>query len=222
MLISDFRDLISAIPFCQHSVDVKRTNWNNDNQVVLIQHIFGNNVVITLSRNDLFQTNGTTEFVIKTLMWGYPTGGRGSNINKLLEENNFQNLIELLDNYQSKNFILQQLISDINAINGLGISTMTKLIYFLNATIDNHRALILDNRIIDVLKDQKFQDPELQQFAGIKYENAITHYVNYLESMNLIASRLKVLPDQIELFLFLFGQNLSDVNCEKCFHPYKN
>lgn len=70
MLISDLRDLISAIPICQHSVDINRVNWNNDNQVFLIQHFFGNNAVITLSRNDLFQTNCTTELVIKTLMWG--------------------------------------------------------------------------------------------------------------------------------------------------------
>ena len=210
MQLSDFRDLICSIPVCQHSVDVKRTNWNNDYQKALIQKIFVNNDVLTISRNDLFHINDTTELVIKTLMWGYPTGGRGNNINKVLEENNFLKLTKLLEKYRNENVTLEVLKRDIKTIKGVNLSTMSKFLYFMKVIVNNETALILDLKIINVIGLDRFE--ELRPLIGIKYNNAIDHYVKYLQTINQLAIEMKVLPDQIELFLFMFGSNLIEIS----------
>ena len=210
MLISDFRDLISTIPVCQHSVDVKKGKWNNRDKKITIKKIFGHSKVVTISRNDLFQTNDTTELVIKTLMWGYPTGGRGNNINKVLEENNFLKLTKLLEKYRNENVTLEVLKRDIKTIKGVNLSTMSKFLYFMKVIVNNETALILDLKIINVIGLDRFE--ELRPLIGIKYNNAIDHYVKYLQTINQLAIEMKVLPDQIELFLFMFGSNLIEIS----------
>lgn len=148
MKIVDFRNLIKNLPYEYHSFDIN-DNWKFENQVSRIASIFNQNKILTLNRKDLMNQNlGLEEFIIKVLMWGYPTKGRGNNIKMLLEKRNFQTLVSIVENYKNADTTLENLKRDIKGVTGLGLSTMTKFIYFLNAKVENQKALVLDLQVI--------------------------------------------------------------------------
>jgi thermostable 8-oxoguanine DNA glycosylase len=78
----------------------------------------------------------------------------------------------------------------------------------MKVTVNDEKALILDRKIISIIRLDRFE--ELHSLKGIKYQNAIDHYVEYLTIVKKIANQMEVEPRQIELFLFMFGQNLTD------------
>ena len=122
MKISQFHEFICAFPFRNQSFDIKRANWKVENQQDIIDKIFDGQKTVTINRYDLINSSyNTKEFVIKTLMWGYPTKGRGRNIDNLLIEDNLERLIEILDGYKGRDITIERLKSDIKSISGLGI-----------------------------------------------------------------------------------------------------
>ena len=213
MKIAQFKNLIQQLPVKQQSFEIYSKNWKVSNQNEIVNYLFNNNQSITLSRFDL--TNSVynlEEFVIKTLMWGYPTKGRGTNIDKILEPMNFNKLISLLDKYSYRKITLEQFSNDVNSIPNLGLSTLSKFAYFLNTRIDSLQSLILDRKIIDVINSGRFQD--FEELRGIKY-NSVIQYYDYLKLMSRISTKLNIEVDKIELFLFMFGNNLSELKGEE-------
>lgn len=209
MRIFDFENLIKELPYKNHSFKINKQNWVNTDQTNLIDSFFKENNSIIINRSDLFKCNqNTEELIIKTLMWGYPTKGRGNNINDILEKAQFINLIEILKNYRNKSIQFKDFKKDISNVKGLGLSTMTKFTYFLNTSMNGNKAVIFDNRIQFVLKDKIFQ--EFNGFEKLSSHNLINYYEDYIVIVNSIANKMKVQPDQIEYFLFLFGRNLSE------------
>ena len=95
-------------------------------------------------------------------------------------------------------------------IHGIGLSTYTKLLHFLSATIEGHGALILDQRIIEVVQQNLFE--ELAAIRRLTSANASRLYPKYLECMDDAASQLSLPPDKIEVFLFEFGLHLKARN----------
>src|SRR5258708_7677946 len=152
---------------------------------------------IFLSRGDLRDLAlkpHLAEFVMATIIWGYPRGMRG---------HNFKNVTIHLD-------ALCQLLSDARAcpisdwishyenvrpIHGIGLSTYSKLLHFLSAKIEGHEALILDQRIIEVAQQNLFE--ELASIRRLTLDNASRLYTKYLECMDDAASRLSLPPDKI-------------------------
>ena len=69
-------------------------------------------------------------------MWGYPSGGRGKNIQKVLDK--FERLKKILKKIQKDNQIDQAqadlYISELDAIDGLGMSTWSKFLYFFKVS----------------------------------------------------------------------------------------
>ena len=104
MKIADFELLIQELPFRNQSFDIKRSNWKCENQKELIDRVFGEKDIVTVNRYDLINSSFMEEFIIKTLMWGYPTKGRGNNINNLLKPENFEKLSENLKFRYTKNY----------------------------------------------------------------------------------------------------------------------
>ena len=212
MKIAQFKNLIQQLPVKQQSFEIYSKNWKVSNQNEIVNNLFNNNQSITLSRFDL--TNSVynlEEFVIKTLMWGYPTKGRGTNIDKILEPMNFNKLISLLDKYSYREITLDQFSNDLNSIPNLGLSTLSKFAYFLDTKVDGLQSLILDRKIIVILNSSRFQ--EFEKLKGIKY-NSVNQYYEYLKIMSSISTKLNVDVDKIELFLFIFGNNLSELKGE--------
>ncbi len=223
MKITDYKNLIKVLPYLEHSFDIKNSNWNGiNNQKEIIEDIFKDgkiievgkkeDKIINISRNDLYNSSNDLEkFILKTLMWGYPTKGRGKNIENMLEENNFQKLISVLENYKGNEITIEQLKKDINEIKGLGLSTLTKFTHFLNTTIEGNKAVILDIQIIEVISSGKFE--EFKTLNGIiSYDNAIKHYTKYLEIINNLSEEMEVEQDQVEMFLFMFGRILHNAS----------
>lgn len=59
-----------------------KKNLNVQSQKYLINEVFRGEDTITLNRYDLMKSGhyDLKSFIVKTLMWGYPTKGRGNNI----------------------------------------------------------------------------------------------------------------------------------------------
>jgi hypothetical protein len=219
MKIANFQALIKELPYKQQAFDVKRSIWQVPENQELVDPIFDQSErgaeVIRLNRFDVMNSATTEELIVKTLMWGYPTKGRGKNIDNLLRKDNFDKLVKVLDGYQGNEITLSQLTEDMKSIEGLGLSTMTKFTYFLRGYLNGHLAVILDLQIIGVINSGRFE--ELETLKGIRYDNGIKKYADYLYVIDKLAKELEVEPDQLEYFLFTFGNQLSELSGEECY-----
>ncbi len=223
MNISDYKNLIDNMPVEEHAFTIKKKNWERFFKLKEIKKVFDKDEII-ISRKDLFKLakdqKKTTEFIVKVLMWGYPTGGRGNNIKNLLEEKSYKALVDFIDDNEIRNSNnqvenIKNKIKELkkNGGKGLGISTISKLLYFLKVKIAGKLSVILDQRIIDVLNKAEFKD--FEELKDIKMTSSISKYIdNYYQFLEKIASVNKDLAikdvGKIEMFLFIFGGNLKD------------
>lgn len=219
MKIIDFENLIRHMPYLEQAFRIKKEVWLPEDekkrfkfQNDKIEKIFGDENSIMISRNDLLTSNDELElFVIKVLMWGYPTKGRGNNIDKILVPENFDQTIKKLKVVRQNGNISSQEVEALFS-DGLGLSTVSKILYFLQINIDSTSALILDLRVIDALtRVDGFEDDELKSLKKLNYNNAPKKYPEYLKAMQSLASKMTVQPEQIEMFLFEFGSNLKGI-----------
>ena len=208
--IFEYKDFIRSFPYKKQSFLIERKNWGE----ITFYHLekifsaYGNGKKVRLNREKLFEdAKSTEEFIFKVLLWGYPTRGRGNNIKILLEKENLEELKIILEKYKNNNVSTEELVGDVSKIKGLWISTMSKFLYFLNAKIDGFKALILDNQILNVINRKRIL--ELDQLSTLTREKAVKEYSRYLEKMSELSKELECEPDQIEIFLFSFGKNVS-------------
>ena len=196
---------------CQNlGFDIKAQNWKVQSQQKHIDLIFNGKEIITLNRFDLETANqNTKDFILKTLMWGYPTKGRGKNIDNLLSNDSLENLTEILNSYRNTDISIERFKEDIKQTSGLGLSTMSKFTNFLNTTINGNRAVILDLQIINAINRGTFE--EFNSLQKITYVNALNKYEQYISTIEKLAEKTNAKPDQIENFIFLFGRSISDI-----------
>lgn len=211
--IKDFMQYIRVIPFQYQSFDIKREYWNNIVPKHTLNLIFGSedeNAVTTISRNDLFNHRGDTEsFLIKVLMWGYPTKGRGKHIEDFLnEKTTFSDYVKRFETFTNKEYFNEESLEKLLSTKGLKLSTVSKFLYFKKVRMYGHPTLILDQKVINALTSNRFSDRFLSRFQGLKYENAMEYYPTYISLLSELADKYHVQPDQIELFLFTHGMNL--------------
>jgi len=216
MKIEDFSELIKFLPTDMSSFRIKKSNWIVASQNHIVEDIFRENDIKKISRSEIrSERNNLNLFIIKTLMWGYPTKGRGNNIENLLTNENFHKLQTLLEKYSNlKNISYSELVSDLKyyKIKGLGISTLSKFLYFLEIKIDGYKCVILDDKLIDIINNSNFE--EIKPIIGITREFSLKqsknklNYINFLETINNISLKLNVDPENVEMFLFFFGKSL--------------
>jgi hypothetical protein len=212
--LTNFGNFIKELPCQNLGFDIKRQNWKVQSQQNNIDRIFNGADIITLNRFDLeTASKNTTDYILKTLMWGYPTKGRGKNIDNLLSEHSLAKLTETLNDYRNKEITVNQLKTDIKNISGLGLSTMSKFTSFLNTTINSHKAVILDIQIINAINRGTFE--EFNSLKKITYVNALNKYEDYISIIDELSHKTKAKPDQIENFIFLFGRSISDIKKAK-------
>jgi hypothetical protein len=66
MKISDFKNLISLLPYKHQSFDISKSIWQVEAQEKIIKRIFKGKDRITLNRHDLVQSSDNMrEFIIK-------------------------------------------------------------------------------------------------------------------------------------------------------------
>lgn len=136
-----------------------------------------------------------------TLMWGYPSGGRGDNIPNTLREIN--KLAKLLSQIKGKDLTADEtskLLDSFNEISGLGISTWSKLLYFFDVSLNSRKCQIYDLKIVNSLKKKQFRELGTQVW---RHNNE--SFFRYLQLVNNLATNMNVLPEQVELFLFYFN-----------------
>jgi hypothetical protein len=91
-------------------------------------------------------------------------------------------------------------------IPGIGLSTYSKLLYFFEVKFDGIPCLILDQRLIDVFNSQFYEG--YNSLGKITDNNRENVYLSYLKCTNEISKELNTRGDNIEQFLFIFGNNL--------------
>ena len=134
MKISNYKRLIQVLPFMEQAFEVKRSQWTNLVSEEILNQIFGENVeqktavisdqnnpsikpidqTVMISRFELFHKYQNLElFIVKVLMWGYPTKGRGKNIENLLNDSNITKLKNALGQFETKETVTISEIKDI-------------------------------------------------------------------------------------------------------------
>ncbi len=214
-----FRDLIANMPIREQAFTSKKETWGKYISELpgfanLISDVFGQSETVEISRHDLFQlaeNRKIREFIFATIIWGYPAGMRGDHFCTMFKgiDNVTENLISCreksIENWQEH-------YKSVASIEGLGLSTYTKFLYFLKVNIQNLPALILDQRLIKVFRKGIFH--EFRDLKNIRYDNAPALYPKYLNIMDSIAKKYHVNPGNLEMFLFEFGDNLKLISSQ--------
>lgn len=217
MSIEHYKKLISILPVRQQCFTTKRTVWTKaENEIHwlknLNENLFGENKSLTISRQDVFETNESREVIIKAIYWGYPAGMRG---------NHFVNILKNIDTIKTAIWRLSQksnptttdffeLAATFKNVTGLGLSTYSKLLYFFKISFNGNPCLILDQRLIDVFASKAYSD--FQLLSNIRYDNAEKRYLDFLQLAQQIAGKIETEGENVELFLFSFGKNLKSAN----------
>jgi hypothetical protein len=213
MQLAEFKNLIANMPVAYQAFASKRATWafhidKKNKAGNALRTIFGRSVEVTLSRSDLRNLASKpdlAEFVMATIIWGYPRGMRGNHVENLI--GHIDTLTQLLGAAKAQPITSwEDHYANVGPINGIGLSTYTKFLSFLSIKVNGHSALILDDRIIRVANQDVFVD--LRPLLNLSYQNAARYYPRYLKCLNTIATELSVSPEQLEFFLFEFGLNL--------------
>jgi hypothetical protein len=181
--VADFSELIKVLPEQQQSFTIKKKNWESyfDKPYgpLLSSHFTSDEIEI--SRHDIFLTTDLDELIIKTLLWGYPAGMRGNNFSSIMKS-----LSELKGYLKKAEAGIRNWKAHDIKIPGLGLSTYSKLLFFIRAEVEGFPALILDQRIINAIGKKVFTD--LEPTRNITYQNGWSTYPEYLGLINRIAS----------------------------------
>jgi hypothetical protein len=217
--VRDFRDLIANMPVSYQAFTSKQSTWashlaGNNAASAALGTIFGESDEVTLSRSDLrglAKNEELAQFLMATIIWGYPRGMRGNNVASLIRH--FDILMELVSTVRAESVPdWKSHYARVAPIAGIGLSTYTKFLTFLSVSVHGHTALILDDRIIRVAQQGVFQ--ELAPLQGLNNNNSSRSYPRYLECMDGLARDLSVSAEQLEFFLFEFGLNLKPLGRE--------
>jgi seryl-tRNA synthetase len=215
MNINNYKILISNLPVRQQCFTTKRTTWSKAESEFkwlknLNNKLFGDNKTLTISRQEIFETNDTREIIIKTIYWGYTAGMRGNHFIKILKY--IETIEKALRTLKEKSNLttndFNDLILTFKNIEGLGLSTYSKLLYFFKVKFNDNPCLILDQRLINVFASKTYKN--FQQFDNIRYDNAEKKYLDFLQLAKQLAIDLETHGENIELFLFSFGNNLKE------------
>lgn len=212
--LGKYKGLISELPVLNQKSVAQKTVWINDehgNGILTKEHssyingLINSSGQIVISRGYIFAETCLAKKIIEIFVWGYPTGGRGRNIENCLER--FNELKCMCESILNKDLRLNEyaeVIKEFKNINGLGPSTWTKFMYFFQTKIEGIPTLIFDAQIEKSLRHTQFE--EFQHLADLRHGNA-NHFIDYIKGVDKIAKKLDVSTDRIELFLFYFNLN---------------
>lgn len=208
MSILDYRDCILSQNVFHHTVrkECLSARWqqkcNEDAEVRRVIESISSSGSIAVSRGQIFQTLEAYDKLIKVLWWGYPNGMRVSRY--------FCNVIStaramstILKQYQDNDIANDEYIQLYHQIKstvgqGIGMSTISKLLYFFNIGVEGNKPIIVDSRVKKAMS--YFDD-----FNHIHTSDEANWYLTAVKEINRVAGDWAV-PDQIEYFLFGFQE----------------
>lgn len=213
MSIAIYKVLISNLPVRQQCFTTKRMTWvKAENEILWLKqfndNLFGEQPSLTISRQDIIDTNDLREIIIKTIYWGYFKGMRGNHFINILKHIDLieNTLVTLKQTKRPTTENFNNLIEIFKSVKGLGLSTYSKFLYFYQMTFNDTPCLILDQRLIDIFSSKTYK--EFQELSGIRYGNAEKKYIDFLRVTNRVSQDLDTIGENIEQFLYLFGNNL--------------
>lgn len=206
--LNAYKDLILAMPVKEQAFTTKRTTWVKKIDSKILDEIFKGKSELKISRENVLTNCPLNIFIYYVIMWGYPRGMRGQANDAEIFKN--INLISEIINKPKRNSLKEEdwesIRKSLSGIKGLGISTISKLLYFRTFKFGDFNALILDDRLLRVFQHGEFK--EFEKLKNLKRTNAMSDYLYYLEIMHETAKEIGVSPENIEMFLFTFGNNL--------------
>jgi hypothetical protein len=210
MKLADYQTLIQSLPTHQQAFTTKRATWEKTiGGYSYWPDLFPKGEdVLQISRKDIFDTKDVEIKILKTIMWGYPRGMRGKHFSTVFQK--LPELAEKLKSFQGENLSKSEYEAYLRPVfdntRGLGLSTYSKLLYFFEVKIDSYPCLILDERLLLSFRSGQFE--ELKYLTSQPKYNPSKWYVDYLRVMHWEAQTLKIKPEKLEQFLFLFAGNL--------------
>lgn len=200
------------MPVYNHAFTTQKKTWEDvikqDSLTSkILSRIFGEEKEREISRAELFKLAkgpDLKEFIITTILWGYPAGMRGNNFNEITKNLNAleQCLIEAKESISD----WDKHYKNVQAIAGIGLSTYSKLLYFCKAKVNDIPCVILDRRIINSVKKGAISG--LESLHKITPENASRHYPEYLKVIHAAANKYETSHGNVEMFIFLFGRHI--------------
>ena len=195
--------IMRSIPVLEHEIEVTRAYWapllEAAGQKALVTAIFAGTPSIRLSRKRLLTCAypSPIQKCTEILMWGYPTGMRGTHHMTYLRN------LGTISVAAASSAIWPVYYNTLHTIGNIGSSTISKLAYFHGHTFCGHQSLILDQRIIDVMARGNWRPLTM---PGLSYNNVPSRYLEYLALMDRVAKGIGCTPDKIEFALFSMGR----------------
>jgi hypothetical protein len=196
--------------------ETKKANWQRDDIIEefrsFCDHVFTSET-IKISRADLFEhcAAGSPYAFYFIVFWGYPRNMRGNSFASILGA-----IKELSSGIQYQQSIsVTELKELIRAFDGVGLSTLSKFLYFFRVQVGGLPSMILDSRIIEVLQNGLYE--ELLSLRKKSTYNQSAYYIEYLAEITKISQAEGYKPDQLELFLFQYGNNLKSTVASRCY-----
>jgi len=212
MFLSAYNGLIRHLPYLDQAFETKKATWDREqyeehpefNQ--FLKETFSNDDVANFSRQDLFNRVGgdIKAAVFSIIFWGYPRNMRGNTFESILKA--LPDIERILLGSRILDTVHYTAICQRLKGSGIGLSTLTKFLYFFDFTLEGYRCLILDSRIVDVLNARTFAELTMPDY--ITEYNKERAYPIYLQLMHRLSEKNGYQVDQLELFLFQFGRNL--------------
>jgi len=213
--IVNFSDNIRSLPIEEHSFVTNYKNWEpyeyRSKEFKSANKQIFKKEQAEINRYDLFKLNQGDPgvFTFSVFYWGYPSGGMlNKSMNSIIEKENVKKLIAAISYLQMKKEAeeFEEVISQFKGVNGIGLSTYSKFLHFLDFRIAGYPCLILDSRLIRVFNKGLFK--EFLPLKNIKYESGEKHYVDFLKIMHESSDKMNISSAKIEMFLFTYGLNI--------------
>ena len=216
--IVNFIDNIRSLPIEEHSFVTNHKTWrpyeSRSKEFKTANKRIFKKEEAEINRYDLFKLNQDDPgvFTFSVFYWGFPSGGMlNKSMNKIIEKENVKKLIAAISYLQMKKEAeeFEEVISQFKGVNGIGLSTYSKFLHFLDFRIAGYPCLILDSRLIRVFNKGLFK--EFLPLKNVKYDTGEKYYVDFLKIMNETAVKMNLSSANIEMFLFTYGLNIKPI-----------
>ncbi len=147
-----------------------------------------------ISRKEVSEEKDNARKAILALLWGFPNGCRNSDEG---HRNVVKSVLEIAVEDNDRN-LTEPMFNAMMAPKGIGLSILSKMLYFFEYKVDGNRALILDSKVMKSLRT-------FSEFENVTCKRAgrFERYTSYVNRMTEIANKMSgVTPDQLEYFLF--------------------
>ena len=234
MYLKDYKRILNAIDHELMYADVSRSStniWGCNNRARIrvpkdvYDYFMEKHKVIkiddqdkfVISRKDVFDCFPKSDsdieiitFYLTIFVWGYPNGGRGENLNSILnDEEKIRKQYFYIKEYNSKmtlTNIFEELKQDNLKIKSMGPSTFTKILYFMRFRDGNGvSALIFDKVMQEMINSRRFFEiNEKLNKMGIRhlYNSDGISYGDFCKLMDELAKELNTSLFAMEYFLF--------------------